>query len=188
MNVKLKKHETIGCCGIDCGLCPRYYTKGESACPGCGGFHFTNKHPACGYLTCCVAKHGSEVCAECKEYPCKRFDAERAGYDSFVTHRKIFDNQEIIRKNGIEHFSELQKQRMDVLHDMLDNYDDGRSKNFYCLSCALLPIDKLQEALEFARSSQFDNLSNKEKSKIIKDSLQLIASNLNIELKLIKKN
>jgi hypothetical protein len=26
-------HPTIGCCGIDCGLCPRYYTDGPSRCP-----------------------------------------------------------------------------------------------------------------------------------------------------------
>jgi hypothetical protein len=27
MAEKLKKYGTIGCCGIDCGLCPRFYTK-----------------------------------------------------------------------------------------------------------------------------------------------------------------
>jgi len=37
MEEKLKIYNTIGCCGIDCGLCPRFYTKGDSVCPGCGG-------------------------------------------------------------------------------------------------------------------------------------------------------
>jgi len=46
MKEKLKKFETIGCCGIDCGLCPRFHTTGTSACPGCGGLEFKEKHPS----------------------------------------------------------------------------------------------------------------------------------------------
>jgi hypothetical protein len=61
MTGKLKKHETIAACGIDCGLCPRFYTKGNSACPGCGGLNFKEKHPSCGVLTCCVLKNGFET-------------------------------------------------------------------------------------------------------------------------------
>jgi len=45
MAVKLKKNETIGCCGIDCGLCPRFHTKGDSVCPGCGGENFKKNIP-----------------------------------------------------------------------------------------------------------------------------------------------
>jgi hypothetical protein len=33
----IKKYPTIGVCGLDCGLCPRYYTIGPSRCPGCAG-------------------------------------------------------------------------------------------------------------------------------------------------------
>lgn len=78
MTDKLKKYETIGCCGIDCGLCPRFHTKGESGCPGCGGLNFKDKHPSCGFLTCCVIKNELEVCSDCNDYPCKRFDSEKA--------------------------------------------------------------------------------------------------------------
>ena len=89
-----KEYNTIGCCGIDCGLCPRFYTKGDSVCPGCGGPDFKEKHPSCGYLTCCSIKKGLEVCSECDEYPCSRYDAEKKGLDSFVTHKKVFPNLE----------------------------------------------------------------------------------------------
>ena len=64
-----KKYFTIGCCGIDCGLCPRFHTKGDSVCPGCGGLGFKEKHPSCGFLTCCVTKKGLEVCSDCPDYP-----------------------------------------------------------------------------------------------------------------------
>jgi len=186
MTDKLKKYETIGCCGIDCGLCPRFYTKGDSACPGCGGINFREKHPACGFLTCCVVKNGLEVCSGCKEYPCERFDAEKTGYDSFVTHRKVFINLGYIKENGIEQFIVQQRMRINILADLLTNFDEGRSKNFYCLSCALLPLDKLQQIHEFACHLKKE-LNLKEKSKSVREFAMAIAASLNIELKLRNK-
>jgi len=182
MTAKLKKYETIGCCGIDCGLCPRFYTKGSSTCPGCGGLNFKEAHPTCGILTCCI-KNGFETCAECKDYPCARLvTTEAAGYDSFVTHKKMFANLENIRANGIEQFIKNQRKRIDVLNLFLSNFDDGRSKSFFCISCTLLPVDKLLEAYEFAQK-----LEVKEKNKQLKGYLTAIADELNIELKLNKK-
>lgn len=186
MSVELKKQSTIACCGIDCGLCPRFHTKGESACPGCGGLNFKEKHPSCGFVTCCAIKKGFEVCSNCNDYPCSRFDAERKGFDSFVTHKKVFTNLEFIQHAGIESFLEQQKIRIDILIDFLENYDDGRSKSFFCLSCALLPIDRLQETQQFIRSVS-DTLNIKEKNKHLKEKLQTIAENLSIDLKLNNK-
>ncbi|MBE0661558.1 MAG: DUF3795 domain-containing protein [Bacteroidales bacterium] len=186
MAEKLKQYETIGSCGIDCGLCPRFYTSGNSACPGCGGLNFKEKHPSCGFLTCCVIKNKFEVCSDCPEYPCKRFDSEKNGYDSFVTHKKVFANLDFIQSKGIEKFLENQKTRMEILNELLNNYDDGRSKGFYCLSCALLPVDKLHETLGFAQNLN-NELELKEKSRHIKDFLIKVADSLNIELKLNNK-
>lgn len=186
MNGKLKKYATIGCCGIDCGLCPRYYTKGDSACPGCGGMDFDKKHPSCGFLTCCVVKKELEVCSDCKDYPCKRFDAEKNGYDSFVTHKKVFTNLGFIKDNGIEHFIASQRKRIHILHYLLTSYDDGRSKSFYCISCALLPLDKLQEIYDHALKLDKD-LELKEKNKHVKNLLMKIADSMKIELKLQNK-
>src|SRR4030043_2461389 len=78
MNKTAKEYPTIGVCGLDCGLCPRYYTQGTSRCPGCGGPDFFNKHPSCSFITCCVKKKNLEVCAECSDFPCSKFkpDAE----------------------------------------------------------------------------------------------------------------
>lgn len=183
MTDKLKQHATIGCCGIDCGLCPRFYTKGSSVCPGCGGLSFKDKHPSCGVLSCCAVKNGLEVCSECKYYPCKRFKSENVGYDSFVTHKKMLVNLEDIKDNGIEQFIESQKIRMNILHDLLSNYDDGRTKSFFCISCALLPVDKLLEFREFAQKMDH-NTALKERIKLLKKYLTTMANLLNIELKL----
>ena len=100
--VLVRNCPTIGCCGIDCGLCPRFYTEGKSRCTGCGGEGFEAVHPPCGYITCCVKKHGLNVCAECVEFPCKRFEKETGKRDSFVLHRKVMPNQQLITEIGIE--------------------------------------------------------------------------------------
>jgi hypothetical protein len=183
MKETLKKYNTIGCCGIDCGLCPRFHTKGDSVCPGCGGLHFKKKHPSCGFLTCCVIKNGMEVCSDCKEYPCSRFDPERRGYDSFVTHKKVFANLDYIKGNRIDRFIDQQKIRMVILIDLLAHYDDGRSKSLFCVSCALLPLDKLQETHRFIDGLS-DSIDVKEKNKRLKDELRTIAENMNIDLHL----
>jgi hypothetical protein len=182
----LKKYNTIGCCGIDCGLCPGFHTRGDSACPGCGGLNFKEKHPSCGFVTCCVIKNGLEVCSGCKDYPCSRFGPERKGYDSFVTHKKVFANLDFIKSNGIDCFIDLQKTRMNILTDFLDNYNDGRSKSFFCISCALLPLDKLQEIHRFTECLK-DSSDIKEKNKRLKDKLKMMSENLKIDLKLNNK-
>ncbi len=186
MTNKLKKYETIGCCGIDCGLCPRFHTKGKSACPGCGGLNFKEKHPPCGILSCCVNKYVFEVCSECKDYPCKRFNSPNAGYDSFVTHKRMHTNLEGIRNSGIEAFIKNQKIRMNILNDFLSNHDDGRTKSFFCISCALLPIDKLLEVHEFSHKMD-SSIGLKDRNKLLRESSTTIAHSLNIDLELKTK-
>ncbi len=150
----LRKYPTIGCCGIDCGLCPRHYTEGTSRCPGCGGEGFEEKHPSCSFITCCVKKCGLEVCAECGEFPCRKFDKETGEHDSFVLHRKVMPNQQLIADIGLEAFLVQQQERIAFLKAALDHYDDGRSKGFYCIAAALLSIESLKEALRRAKDGE----------------------------------
>lgn len=182
----MKKYTTIACCGIDCGLCPQYHSKAASACPGCGGETFKEKHPSCGFVTCCVEKKGLETCAACSDFPCKRFDKEDSGLDSFVTHRKVFSNLSEIKQFGLPMFLDKQRDRMSILSRFLDEFDDGRSKSFFCLSCTLLPIEILQECLTYA-SSLDTSLGVKPANKTLKSMIQSIADDLHIELKLNHK-
>lgn len=147
-----KKYPTIGCCGIDCGLCPRYYTAGTSRCPGCYGEKFELKHPSCSFITCCVKKRGLEVCAECGDFPCQKFDKETGERDSFVTHRKIMSNQKLIAETGIGTFIEQQRQRIAFLETALQRHDNGRNKNLFCLAAALLSVESLNESSSFAEN------------------------------------
>ncbi len=187
MNQQPKKNNTIGCCGIDCGLCPRYISKSKSACPGCGAADFFSKHPSCGFLTCCAKNHGLEVCSECDDFPCKRFDTEKQGFDSFVTHRKVFHNHELIRKIGLNQFLIEQKQRIDILDYLMDNFDAGRSKSFFCQTCTLLPIENLTEI--YRESKVIDHsLGITDKNRVIKGLILKISDGLEIDLKLRRKS
>jgi len=182
-NTTPKKYPTIGCCGIDCGLCPRFYTEGSSRCPGCGGEGFEEVHPPCSFKTCCAGKHGLEACGECAEYPCPKYgDQLKIERDSFVTHKRILYNQERIKSHGIENFMLEQSRRISILQNMLASYDDGRSKSFYCLAAALLPPERLAGAL--AEISVDEN--KKKTAKALKSILQRYAEIEGIALSLDK--
>lgn len=186
MDIKVKQYNTIGCCGIDCGLCPRFHTKGESVCPGCCGVNFNIKHPPCSHANCCARKHELEVCSNCKDYPCEKFNSIRNGYDSFVTHKRIFNNINYIKHFGIKPFVAQQNNRIAILRSFLTDYDDGRSKSFFCLCCALLPIDEL-DTIYNQISSLHQSLTLRERNKILRDNLISITEKLKIELKLVTK-
>jgi len=186
----VKKYPTIACCGLDCGLCPTHYTKGPSRCPGCGGPNFSDKHPSCGILTCCVKKHGFETCADCEEFPCSRLKGwDRI--DSFVTHQVSLSNLRSIKTNGIEKFVEQQKKRIALLEEFLDDFNEGRSKSFFCIATAHMAISDLEAGLEKVKVKiKDDNIKDndlKAKSKILKDHLSELANKSKIALKLKKK-
>lgn len=186
----VKKYPTIACCGLDCGLCPVYYTKGPSRCPGCCGPDFFNKHPSCSIITCCVKKHSFETCAECAEFPCSKIN-KWDKRDSFISHRVSLLNLRLIKEEGIENFKTQQKKRVEILEDILENFNEGRSKSFFCIATALLPIEALEQALmksnEQIKNEGIDLKDLKAKSKILKAFLNQYADKGEIELKLRRK-
>ena len=80
----------------------------------------------------------------------------------------MLPNLENIKTNGIEHFIAKQKTRMGILSDFLNNYDDGRAKSFFCQTCALLPINKLQE-IQNELQNAITNVDLKEKCKFARN-------------------
>jgi hypothetical protein len=191
----VKKYPTLGCCGLDCGLCPRYYTVGASRCPGCCGPDFFNKHPSCSYITCCVKKKGLEVCAQCDEFPCSKFASwldKTMIEDSFLTHQKIEPNLYFIREQGLEKFLKQQKKRIALLERMLKDFDDGRSKSFYCIAATLLPVVEMESLLgEAGRKLKADKIKDGDtvtKTIILRQLLNDFAAKGGVELKLRSKN
>ena len=186
-----KRYPTIGVCGLDCGLCPRYYTEGTSRCPGCYGPDFSDKHPSCGFITCCVKKRGLEVCAECGDFPCSRFgESDEGEYDSFLTYRKVRRNLNFIKEHGIEEFVARQRKRMDLLEEMLGQFNEGRSKSLYCIAATLLSVESIEEAVETARREAemqgIDEEDVKSRAKGLKGIIRDAAMEQGVDLKLRK--
>lgn len=149
--VNSKTYPTIGACGIDCGLCPRYQSTAASRCPGCAPEGFLDAGGQwCKMTRCAVRERGYETCAECAQFPCYRFEGWDLG-DSFVSHLRSIASLHAIRERGIEGFAAQQQARMALLRKMLEEFDEGRSKSYCCVACALLPLDEIEEGLAQAR-------------------------------------
>lgn len=138
-----------------------------------------------------MKKRGLEVCAHCGEFPCKKFDNATEGPDFKTTSQKIMENQNYIQSSGITRFLEQQVERMKALQVMLEFYNDGRSKTFYCLAATLLSLKSLQAALtkagqEITNQSIREN-DMKSKGKILKGILHKFSQEENEVLKMRKK-
>ena len=116
-------------CGLNCGLCPSYYAKGSSRCPGCGVTGYQQGTSSCGLLNCCLRK-GSDYCYSCVEYPCRRFQNADTGFDSFITYRNQLSDMEKAKDIGLEAYTQALKRKMGILQLLLEHYDDGRHKSF----------------------------------------------------------
>ncbi|MBM3708342.1 MAG: DUF3795 domain-containing protein [Actinobacteria bacterium] len=184
MNIPEKIYPTIGCCGLDCGLCPRYYTVGSSRCPGCAGPDFVNKHPSCSFITCCVKKKNLEACGQCLEFPCSKFKSHEEYQQlkessSYPSYKKVIPNLNFIKENGIEDFIKQQQQRIQLLEKMIENFNDGRSRSFFCKAACLLDIKDLKNSLdEASQKLNTYNIDNIEiKAKTLKSILNKSFSN-----------
>ncbi len=187
---QLKAYPTIGVCGLDCGLCPRYYTEGVSRCPGCGGPGFSDKHPSCSFITCCVKKRGLEVCGECQDFPCSKFKSEEEyrevpSSSSYPPYRTVLSNLKFVRENGIRAFANQQEKRIDLLEAMIEGYDDGRSRSFFCRAAALLDVKVLRSSLDRAETTMQagGGSAHAGKAKVLRAILKDAAACEGIELK-----
>jgi len=186
----VKKYPIVGACGLNCGLCPRYHTEGTSRCPGCCGADFWQKHPSCGFITCCVKQKNLETCAECADWEgCERLGKSlnaAKNVDSFISYRPLADNLAFIRKQGVDEFARLEIEKLEFLRYLIDNYDEGRSKSFYCTSCQLILLDGLKKALANVEELVTKTADIKEKAKTVRVAISNLANELGISLKLRK--
>jgi hypothetical protein len=183
-----KIYPFVGACGLDCVLCPRYYTDGKSKCDGCGSA-YSYAAVGCKIFRCCVKEKNFETCAECSDFPCSKFKGIDES-DSFVTHRKLMPNLRFIKKQGIKEFLNEQTKRQEFLGQMLEQFNDGRSRSFYCVAATLLPLEALKKSLDLserkAKEKGAENKDIKNKAKILKENLNETASKELIDLNLRK--
>ncbi len=173
-------------CGLNCGLCPRYQTTGKSKCPGCGGPDFHLQHPTCAVITCNSKHDNVEFCFQCSEYPCDRY-RERRDLDSFITYKNVMSDFEKVRTEGIDAYRIKLDEKVSILEFLMENFNDGRRKNFYCLAVNLLNYEDLLEILEEINADiSKQDIELKEKIAKIVMLFEKKAQKDNIELKLRK--
>jgi len=110
--------------------------------------------------------------------------------DSFVTHRRCRSNLDSVKADGLRAFLGRQRKRIRQLERMLAEFDDGRSKSFYCLAAALLPVEALEVSLREASKrarGEVDPADLKARARIIRSMLLEHASREGVELRLLGK-
>jgi hypothetical protein len=190
MTILEEKH-LASCCGLYCGLCPRFQSKAPSRCLSC---HLGEQHSYCSVYRCCVTKRGLFTCADCDEYPCERLLrvlGVEEGLDSFISHKPALPNLDRLREVGLEIYLGEQRERLLLVEQLLADYNEGRSMTFYCAACALMPPDLVRQTIgEMERlltSQQVNDLDLKAKARAMKSLVRELASNSDIDLKLRKK-
>jgi hypothetical protein len=183
MEIYAREYPLFSACGLNCGLCARFYTDGESRCPGCGAEDFAIKHPSCGFLSCC-RRHEVEYCGLCGEYPCARYDGA-AQYDSFITHQNQMMNFKKIKEIGFMAYRTELDKKVELLSELLSRFDDGRRKSYFCLAVNLLELEDVEFVMsQLMAGGQAGTL--KEKAAAAVGLFEEIASKRGVTLKLRK--
>jgi hypothetical protein len=132
----------------------------------------------CPFITCAIKKMGVEFCWDCKDNAtCEKWQKHReAGksYDSFKSYRRLEGDINFIREQGVEAFNALQLVRESLLRRLLDEFNEGRSKSYYCIAATVLEIEELKDAIEKAdsRSKSYNII---EKSRLMHSLLDVMA-------------
>jgi len=186
--MRLKEEKNLaGCCGIYCGLCPRFQSTAKSRCSGCKILSLTI---SCKRYNCCVKAKGFVTCAECDNFPCEKYEGF-FDWDSFVTHKVCGPNINRIKKVDLKKWLQEQGQRKVILNNLLANYNEGRSRSFYCTAVALMSAGLLKEAINKAKklitNNKVADSDLKVNAKILKTAIENLASCSKIVLELRKK-
>jgi hypothetical protein len=181
------KYPEITICGLSCRLCPHYHTEGPSRCGGCKTESRTCA--GCPFITCALKKKGVEFCWDCGEHEtCEKWAKHRESgkkADSFKCYQKLEDDIAFVQKNGVEAFEKTQKTREHFLKEMLREFNEGRSKSYYCIAATVLEITELETAMSEAKKNS-DGLGMKERAGMLHAILHEIVRQRNYLLKLRK--
>ena len=139
------KYPEVSVCGLSCRLCPRYHSRGQKRCGGRKSEY--RMSTGCHFITCAVKRKRIESCGECPELnECEKWSKHRdysLHHDTIVCYQKLEDSVSIIQKTGIESFDDDQQHRGSLLRQMLEEFNEGRSKNYFCISATAFEIDEI---------------------------------------------
>ena len=92
------------------------------------------------------------------------------------------------KNNGINAYKKELNAKIKILNDLLNNYNDGKRKSFFCIAVNLLELTDIKCIMKHLREDTKSNgLTKKEKSIIAVKLFETIAKEKNIVLKLNRK-
>lgn len=137
-----------GYCGMPCALCPRHRTDGKSRCPGCScDGYYTD---VCKVHHCC-RERGLDHCGLCPEFPCARLGKMGDFRDLNTGHVKQ-RTCALVAEKGLDAWYGDYTQRVEMLTEALEKYNDGRMKRFLCELFIRWPMTALSELMRRAES------------------------------------
>ena len=143
----------------------------------------------CPFITCAVKQRGTEFCWKCPEQEnCQKWRERREwgkSHDSFVCYQKLEDNIEFIKSKGISTFAKTQKAKEELITEMLVEFNDGRSKSFYCIAATVMDIEEIKHAIAQARNES-KGMDIKGKAKTFHSIINEVAAKRKYSLKLRK--
>lgn len=179
------KYPALGICGLSCPLCPRYHTEGSSRCEGCKTE--SRMGAACAFHTCALKRKGLEFCWDCPENEsCERWAKHRRWgqeHDSFVCYQRLEDNIALVKKHNVEALKKELNAKEELLRELLSDFNEGRSKSYYCIAATVMTPDELKNALSRAQKES-SGPTIKERSKLMHAILDGIAAEQGYLLKL----
>lgn len=93
----------------------------------------------------------------------------------------MLSNLGFIQEKGIREFIKRQEQQITLLESMIEGYDDGRSRSFFCRAAALLDAEALKWSIRKAEEARASEM--RDKAKALKEILEKTALREGIELK-----
>ena len=151
-------------------------------CGGCG-----KGNQSCRIAKCSLEHGNVEYCFACPDFPCDKYDSIDDS-DSFITHKNQKADLEKARLIGIANYNKEQQEKIEILNMLLDQYNDGRRKTFFCVAVNLLDIADIKAILDQIKENpELDSFGIKEKSAYVVKLFQNLADNHGISLKLRKK-
>jgi hypothetical protein len=143
----------------------------------------------CPFITCAIKNHALEFCWNCPEQtPCAKWRTHRETgkiRDSFKCYQKLEANIAFIQTHGVTEFVKQQRIREQLLMEMLRDFNEGRSKRYYCIAATVFPINELRHLIQ-AGNEQSRGLPIKQKSHVLHSLLDEVAKRKNYRLKLRK--
>ena len=82
-------------------------------------------------------------------------------------------NLNFIKEHGLKKFIDQQEKRIKLLETMIENFNDGRSKSFFCKTAVLLDLTSLKSSIDKAAQKIKQN-DVKDKAKILKEILNKV--------------